>query len=434
MRVLFTTFAQPTHLHAQVPLAWALRAAGHDVRVASQPDLVDAITHAGLTAVAVGEPLAQEAQIRELNEQHASEVASAPDGEAPMDFIELTDISELRPELLTYDYVQAKLTAVTLFGFRMLCPDAMIDGLVEFARHWRPDLVIWDTMTFAGPVAAIASGAAHARLLFGLDLIGRIRERYLGLSADRPVVLRDDPVREWLGAVLARHGHAFAEEAVVGQWTVDPVPGSLRLPVDHHYLPMRYTPYNGTAVLPDWLRTPPTRPRVCLTLGHSFRETLGGDHASVAELLDAVATLDIEVVATLDRRQLPAGHVIPDNVHTVEFINLDLLLPTCAAVIHHGGSGTSQTALAHGVPQVIVPYNLWCNVPKAKLMERAGAALCGEARTSTARDVRDMLQRVLTEPSFAQQAAVLRTEMLAAPTPAELVPALERLTAEWSRP
>lgn len=31
MRVLFTTFAARSHLYAQVPLAWALRSAGHDV-------------------------------------------------------------------------------------------------------------------------------------------------------------------------------------------------------------------------------------------------------------------------------------------------------------------------------------------------------------------------------------------------------------------
>jgi UDP:flavonoid glycosyltransferase YjiC (YdhE family) len=40
-----------------VAVAWALRAAGHDVRVAAQPDLADAIVQAGLTAVPVGNAL-----------------------------------------------------------------------------------------------------------------------------------------------------------------------------------------------------------------------------------------------------------------------------------------------------------------------------------------------------------------------------------------
>ncbi|MFF2750047.1 hypothetical protein ACFVVA_31480 [Kitasatospora sp. NPDC058048] len=54
---------------------------------------------------------------------------------------------------------------------RNTVPDRMIDDLVAFARDWRPDLAVWDTMTFAGPVAARACGAAHARLMFGLDLV-----------------------------------------------------------------------------------------------------------------------------------------------------------------------------------------------------------------------------------------------------------------------
>jgi len=43
MRVLFTSWAWPTHLYAMVPLARACRAAGHDVVVASPPALADTI-------------------------------------------------------------------------------------------------------------------------------------------------------------------------------------------------------------------------------------------------------------------------------------------------------------------------------------------------------------------------------------------------------
>lgn len=35
MRVLLTAFAQDAHLNGVVPLAWALRTAGHEVRVAA---------------------------------------------------------------------------------------------------------------------------------------------------------------------------------------------------------------------------------------------------------------------------------------------------------------------------------------------------------------------------------------------------------------
>src|SRR5439155_21515525 len=54
MRVLFTTFPLDAHLFSFVPLAWSLRAAGHEVRVASHPRLANSITAAGLTAVPCG--------------------------------------------------------------------------------------------------------------------------------------------------------------------------------------------------------------------------------------------------------------------------------------------------------------------------------------------------------------------------------------------
>ena len=54
MRVLFVANPEKAHLLAMVPLAWALRTAGHEVRVAGQPAFADLITQAGLTAVPVG--------------------------------------------------------------------------------------------------------------------------------------------------------------------------------------------------------------------------------------------------------------------------------------------------------------------------------------------------------------------------------------------
>jgi hypothetical protein len=42
-------------------------------------------------------------------------------------------------------------------------------------------------MTFAGAVAAKACGAAHARLLFGLDVVGHARQAHQRWLAGRPV-------------------------------------------------------------------------------------------------------------------------------------------------------------------------------------------------------------------------------------------------------
>lgn len=54
-----------------------------------------------------------------------------------------------------------------------------------------------------------------------------------------------------------------------------------------------------------------------------------------------------------------------DDVIVVEDVPHELLFPEVAAVVHHGGSGTTATAARSGVPQVIVPHIMdqfyWAN-------------------------------------------------------------------------
>lgn len=428
MRVLFTTFGARNHVHAQVALAWALRVAGHEVRMASHPDLADVIARTGLTAVPVGRELNEDQVMEELREREDTS-RETYDDDTP-DAQLLLAMDELRPEKLTYDHMHGVFTAMTSAVFQNYSSAEMIEELVDFARGWRPDLVVWDPLTFGGAVAARVTGAAHARLMFGLDLVGRMRESYLAEVDSRPAGLREDPMREWLGWVMERYGGTFSEDLVTGQWTIDPVPTSLRLPADLPYVAVSCVAYNGRGSIPPWLREVPKRPRVCLTLGVSHREVMGGDQASIGELIDAVAGLDVEVVATLNARQLREVDSLPANVRAVDFVPMDALLPSCSAIISHGGSGTVHAAFLHGVPQILVPGTMWDNGIRADLVERSGAGLRLDAETLTADALRDALTRLLTEPSFAAGADRLRRETLATPSPRDIVPVLESLTAE----
>jgi len=438
MRVLFTTFAAKVHMYSQVPLAWALHTAGHEVRVASQPDLVDAITGTGLTAVPVGHALNLEEGMKQVDDSlgeggghEDAEASGEPDAEPEL------DITESRPERLTWDYSLGVFASMTAVVFQNQCPEEMIDDLAGFAREWKPDLVVWDTMTFAGAVAARACGAASARLLFGVDHVARMRAAFVAHLRERPPQLRDDPMEEWLSTAMRRLGCPgdFDEDMVVGQWTIDPTPSWMRSPLDLQYVPVRYVPYNGPATVPEWLREEPKRKRVCVTLGLSHREVQGGDEISIRLLLDAVAGLDIEVVATLDASQLDKLENVPENVRVVDFVPLNALLPTCSAILSHGGSGTLATALAHGVPQLVIPSTIWDSADKAEQLEAQGAGLyVRDVRRLSASVLRDQLLRLLDEPSFAENAARLRREMVGTPTPNDIVPLLEKLTAEHRKP
>jgi UDP:flavonoid glycosyltransferase YjiC (YdhE family) len=60
------------------------------------------------------------------------------------------------------------------------------------------------------------------------------------------------------------------------------------------------------------------------------------------------------LLLTRHREQVPTD--LPNGVIHVDYAPFSELLPCCAALVHHGGIGTTSQALAAGVPQLIVPF------------------------------------------------------------------------------
>ncbi|QUX29334.1 activator-dependent family glycosyltransferase [Nocardiopsis akebiae] len=413
MRVLLAAAAEKPHFLGMVPLAWALRAAGHEVRVASQPALEPVAAGAGLPFAAVG---------RDHSFWRTMKVFDLHDtlDDVPL-FGRVTDPYERVP----WEYLLEGYRRVVPWWWRMV-NDPMVDDLVALCRQWRPELVVWGSVSFSGAIAAEACGAAHVRYLWGADIFARTRARFLARMGERPASEREDPLAAWLGARAARHGVDFSESLVHGQATVEQVPAPLRVdtPADLEYLPVRYVPYNGRAVVPDWLRTPPDRPRVCVTLGTTLMgQDRGGD--VFRDLLEGLADLDVEVVATLPAREQEKLGAVPGNARLVEYVPLHALAPTCAAMVDHGGWGTVLTGLDAGVPQVIVPS--WFDDPMlADMLAARDAAVSVPHRTMTAGDVSTAVSRLLEDPALARGTARVRDEMRAMPSPSDLADALVR--------
>ncbi|MFF5566852.1 activator-dependent family glycosyltransferase [Streptomyces sp. NPDC012623] len=417
MRVLFVTLSDRSHLLSMVPLAWSLAVAGHDVQVASSPALVDAIKGVGLTAVSVGED-------HNFHEMLARNRGSL---ENP-----LSDWSTPTLETHSWELALAKLRASVMFSHQVY-NDPMIPDLVSYARRWRPDLVVWEPLTYAGPVAARVVGAAHARLLWCFDNHAAMRDVFLRRRAERPRERREDPMADWLGRHLGRYGCSFDEEVVVGQWTIDQVPTSLQFPPTAERMPLRYLPYNGPSHIPDWLHEPPERPRVVLTPGLSTHAVVGDTLLPIPDMIDTMGDMDIDVVVTLPPAEAAKLAKVPRNTRVVDFVPLHALLPTASAVIHYGGFGSWSTALVNAVPQFIptIRYADWWN--RATSLAGAGAGIAVHASELTADVLRDGVRRLLSDPSFASGAERLRQENLTAPTPHDLVPVLENLTEERRR-
>ncbi|GLW89886.1 activator-dependent family glycosyltransferase [Actinokineospora globicatena] len=426
MRVLLTPLPVRSHFYNMVPLAWALRAAGHEVRVTMCPNMVDVVTGAGLTALPVGDEM-------DLVDQAAKTELGPLDG-FPFDDDGNPALTLEQIDLFTSVDDDGPLEQL------IRADDRYLDELVDVSRQWRPDLVVWDSMECSGPIVARALGAGHVRILVALDISGWLRTRYLADRATRPPEERADPLSDWLGRKLARFGATFDESMVLGQATIDPVSPWMRLPVDLDYLPMRFVPYNGRAVVPEWLREPPTKPRVCVTRGLTTRQlsAVDGPHPAQSDrgrtvletLVRGAAALDVEVVATLSAEEAGAMGDLPPNVRVLDYVPLNELLPTCSAIIHHGSTTTQETATVNGVPQLIRPGTYWDESRRAQLHADRGAGLVLDRDGCTEDDVRRQVARLIEEPSFAANAARVRREVEESPSPHDLVPRLEELAAK----
>nr|WP_159394742.1 nucleotide disphospho-sugar-binding domain-containing protein [Streptomyces sp. H-KF8] len=287
-----------------VPLAWALRTAGHEVRVATQPEMAEAVTRTGLTAVPLGSDHRWK-QVMEASQDEgwASRVAEAVTHSADLGHDELFRFFD----------------ETTTRYFRTVNNDEFTDALVAHARRWQPDLIVWEQFTWAGAVAARATGAAHARMLWGADVVTRSRNDFLDRLAERPEDRRTDPLRDWLTESLARHGAAYDETVANGQWTIDVSPPGHRVDNGLPVVGVRYIPYNGQAELPEWLAAEPARPRVAVTAGISVRGYFGFDMFSIGAL-QAFAGLDIELIATLLPAPGESADMAPDNATVVDFV------------------------------------------------------------------------------------------------------------------
>ncbi|MFJ3586848.1 nucleotide disphospho-sugar-binding domain-containing protein [Streptomyces sp. NPDC090127] len=445
MRVLFTVWPAQAHLLPTYSLAAALQAAGHDVRVAGLRTTAESARAIGLTGVSLGGP---ELSVGSLEEIRARET-SAERFEGELDHLEKELALDEADGRHWQTFRQFPLSAARMFHPAHGGPHdhpALLDELIDFADRWQPDLVLWDPIWPSSAIAARLTGAAHARLLWGQDYHAWAQDRIdarTGPGAHGPHGPRG-PLADLVRGLADHHGVQVDEELLFGQWSVDPMPAAMRLSTRTRTVPMRWIPYTGPASLPTWMRESPTRPRVAVTLGSSVRTFAPGSWTRwVDNLLETVDGLDIDVVATFDDEQL-AGRKVPDNVRALAYVPLAPLLPTCSALIHHGGSGTHGAAVAHGVPQLITLADRGPGTPVtdntmgawsfARHIEERGAGLILNQDLHSVSEMRERLDRVVHDPSFREGARALRRDALAVPSPMDLVPTLEELTARHRVP
>ncbi|WP_097972633.1 nucleotide disphospho-sugar-binding domain-containing protein [Streptomyces sp. gb14] len=375
MKILVATGPAHPLYFPVVPLAWALRAAGHEVLVTVPESFESTVSGSGLAMTPVHGPLDM-GEVMALDRE--GRPVRVPDNDADM-------------------------AAGVGAGFGRLAART-VDATVELVGRWRPDLVITDSYSFAAP--AIAAG------IHGVPWV-----KHVVGPGDLPVA---NAVERELAPELERLGlDKLPPPALV----LDNCPPSLGDPVPGAQ-PVRYVPFGEPGAVPGWVHEPRTRPRLLVTLG-SVQPQIGGI-PMLGQMIQALASLDAELVVAVADHLVGKLGTLPDKVVAAGWISLTSVLPGCDAAVHHGGPGTMMACLAQGIPQVVVPG-------RGKPLEAIGRlADLGAVRhlppaDLTPQSLLDSCRTLLEDTGHAKRAMEVREEIARQPSPGAVVPVLEDL-------
>lgn len=100
-----------------------------------------------------------------------------------------------------------------------------------------------------------------------------------------------------------------------------------------------------------------------------------------------------------------------DVVLTVTGANHQALFPRCAAVVHHGGAGTTASVARAGVPQVVAPHEMDQFYWAERLARRGVAGPRVDARKRRVEELAGALDVVIREETLRERARALKAEI-----------------------
>ncbi|WP_433288863.1 glycosyltransferase [Pseudonocardia sp. CA-142604] len=151
-------------------------------------------------------------------------------------------------------------------------------------------------------------------------------------------------------------------------------------------------------VMPEWLAAI-DRPIVLVSTSSEFH----GDIDVALLVLSALADEPVHVVATFPAG-MPAEITAPANATVCEFVPHSVVLDRAACAITHGGMGTTQKALARGVPVCVVPQGR-DQFEVARRVEVAGCGTRLPAKDLTATRLRNKVRQAMAMTDGARRVA-----------------------------
>jgi UDP:flavonoid glycosyltransferase YjiC (YdhE family) len=268
--------------------------------------------------------------------------------------------------------------------FGRLAADAALPGISAMVEAWRPDAIVRESYEFASAVAAERAGIPHVRVSTGLA-----------------------STEDWL------LDHAATADLPVSAIRASPLLSFTPPALDDGRVTRRFRT-GGTASGPNrW-----GGPLLYVTFGSVAAGTplYPGIYRAA---LDALAVLPVRVLMTIGSRgdvadlgPLPANAIVERWVPQAE------VTAHAAAVVCHGGYGTTIGALAAGVPLVVAPLFADQGRNAARVAEvGAGLALpmAASMEAASVAGLGALVRRVLEDPAYRRAAAGVAASARALP-------------------
>ena len=385
MRVLISTTANEGHFGPLLPLARALVAAGHSVRVAAPGSFGAAVARAGL--------------------------AHLPFADAPPELI-----GPVMARLPTLSFDDANATVLRdVFG--RIDAQAAFPAVSAAIEDWRPSVLVREPAEFGSLAAAVRAGVPHLQVAIGMSEVSRL---FVDLTVEA--------LTELAGTAGLPDGALV--EAAVAEPVLSSVPEVLDRAGDDAYdedaVTFRYRDeVAGPAVLPPD-RADPAVPWVYVTFG-SVTGSLPPFRGVFRQALEGLADLPVRVFMTVGRQvDIAELGPLPANARVEGWWPQQEVLDRAVVVVGHGGFGTTMGAVAAGVPQVVAPIFSSDQVVNARHVAAVGAGRAvspGPAAISTACAE---VSTVLGEPAYGVRARSVAASVAALPPAADAVSVVER--------
>lgn len=350
MRILVLTLGSRGDVQPYVALGAALRARGHDVIVSTGQGFETMIEAQGLTAAPLSDDVREMIQTPEI--QAALRTFSgkirawrASKGLFRRQLDEMWAVAqEIKPDVILYHHPKGLAAQHIAEALQIIAvPTALIPAYIPTTAFPSPGLPFGDLGRLGNRISHKAVVSLTHRLLSGQ--IGRWRSERLGL----PEKGAEKGPRDLFGGYhpqgkvvprlhgFSRHLVPKAEdwsdrEKVTGYWFSEPATGWQPPEALARFLEAGPPPvYVGFGSMPGENAAQLTQRVIAALRATGKRGVLATGWGGLAQAEDA------------------------EDIHVLESAPHDWLLPRCAAVVHHGGAGTTHEGLRWGRPSIVCP-------------------------------------------------------------------------------